>query len=164
MSIDIIFIQLTESFLSTSTNKPVIADPQGRYHIKMHKLYRILGIAGFAVAAVFLFAPLIVKDDDLFFYVLTFGVAAMFGGLSLLSFCCYRNHYVRFDDKIVEVAGVFGGRKTFYWNQVKKISFNKNSGFLQVSSFDGEKIKIHQHLVGFPTFVSFLQRHSSIVK
>jgi hypothetical protein len=69
----------------------------------------------------------------------------------------YRNHYLRFDNSKIEVRSLFGNTKTINWNEIKSANFNRLSGLITLKDESGQKIKMHQHIVGFATFISYLE-------
>lgn len=154
-------VTLTLSYLSKATSRDIVSNEQGQYLIRMHKLYYIVGIIALVFSVVFIVSPLIVDDPDLSLYIIIFCMLLLFGGLGILSVLYFRRHYVLFDSTKVEVSSPFGGTKNLFWSEITKAKFNPSSGLLTLTNKNGDKAKVHYHLVGFPRFVEQLEKKTS---
>jgi hypothetical protein len=150
-------VTLTLSYLSKATNKTVARTEHGQYLLRMHKLYNVVGIISLVIAAVFLIAPVISGDVKPMFYVIGFVMLLLFGGLGLLSVLYFKKHWVLFDETKLDVCGPFNKQKSIYWNDIVKTGFNPSTGLVTLRTKSGEKVRVHYHLVGFSTFVRYLE-------
>lgn len=150
-------VVLTLRYLNKSAGKSISSDENGQFTIRMHKLYNIAGIISLILCLVVTIGPMLTEEADLALYVMTFFMFLLFGGLGLLCVLYYRNHYVLFDTTKIEVQSPFGKCKTTYWNRLVKATFNPASGLLTLIDSDGQKLKVHQHLVGLGKLVGMLE-------
>lgn len=150
-------VVVTLAYLNKATGRQIVPGAQGKYLLRLHKLYYIVGLISVAVGGIFLVAPLIINEPNVGMYIMVFLVILFFGGLGLLSILYYKNHYVLFDTNKIEVRNVFGKIKIFYWNEIKEASYNPHSSLLTLINESGQKVKIHQHLVGLSKFIDYLE-------
>jgi hypothetical protein len=155
-------VTLTLNYLSKATNKTVARTEHGQYLLRMHKLYNIVGIISLVIAAVFLIAPVISDDLKPMFYVIVFLMLLLFGGLGLISILYFRKHWVLFDETKLDICGPFGKQKSICWNDIAKAGFNPTTGLVTLRTKSGEKVRVHYHLVGFSTFVRYLETKTAL--
>lgn len=145
------------TYLNKATTKEAVANERGTFLLRMHKLYYYLGILSLLIAVVFIIVPPFVDNMDLPMISVMFIVLVIFGGIGLMCVLYFKNHYLAFNDFQVEVSNQFGKVKTVLWADFIKVKFNPTLGLLVLTSKTGEKVKIHQHLVGLTQFVKLLE-------
>ncbi|GAB4092006.1 hypothetical protein [Flaviaesturariibacter terrae] len=140
----------------TSAKQPEPGD-DGKYLLRMNKLYHYVGLVGIVIAFVFAVVPPIADEPDLTMLVLILLMLLLFGGLGVHSFLLYRNHFLQFDDQVIRVRNPRGAARSVDWDSLQRATFQPFSGYLVLTTTDGSKLKIHQHLVGVQRFVTLLQ-------
>jgi hypothetical protein len=153
----VLTVALTLRYLHKSTSKSISTDDKGQFSIRMHKLYNIVGIISIVLCLVITIGPILAGESDIGIYIMTFFMFLLFGGLGLLCILYYRNHNVLFDTTSITVQSPFGKLKSTSWQKLAKASFNPTSGMLILTDSDGQKLKIHQHLVGLNKFIRMLE-------
>jgi hypothetical protein len=101
--------------------------------------------------------PILTDKPDAAMFVMMFLMFLIFIGLGLLCVLFYRNHYLRFDNSTIEVRSAFAKTKIINWEEIKSVSFNPSSGLITLKNQNGQKIKVHQHLIGLGRFISYLE-------
>jgi len=150
-------VTLSLAYLNKATAKPPIANGQGQYLLRMHKLYNYVGILAVLLACVFVIVPPLVETMDIAMAIMAIAMLLIFGGLGTLCLIYYRNHYLLFDENIIEVRNPKGQIRTISWHDIERASFNSFTGFLILTDRNGGKLKIHQHLVSLGKFVALLE-------
>lgn len=150
-------VAATLSYLNKATGKHVDSNENGEFLLRMNKLYNIVGYVGLGTGVIVTVGPFLTDKPDFAMYVMIFLMFLIFIGLGLLSVLFYRNHYLRFDNSKIEVRSPFAKTRTIKWDEMKSASFNPGSGFLTLKDKNGQKIKVHQHIVGLGRFVSYLE-------
>lgn len=120
-----------------------------------------MGILSLVLCLVVTLGPILTDDPDTAMYIMIFFMFLLFGGLGLLCVLYYRNHNVLFDNSMIEVQNRFGKTKITTWDKIKKVSFTPTTGLLTFIDSDGQKLKVHQHLVGISRLVGVLESKTS---
>ena len=143
-------------YLNRATGKIVKPNGIDQYFLRMNKFYNIAGYIAMCICLVFIIGSIITLEFELAVFVMVFFIVIIFGGLGLLGVLLYRNHYLLFSSTKIEVRSVFGKTKITTWNKIQNVSFSQNSGLITITD-DGQKLKVHQHLVGLSKFVAYLE-------
>jgi hypothetical protein len=144
-------------YLNKAMGKHIDSNINGEFFLRMNKLYNIVGYIGLLIGLIVTIGPVLTDQLDFVMYLLIFFAFFILIGLGLLAVLFYRNHYIRFDNSKIEVRSPFAKTRIMKWDEIKKASFNPGSGFLILKDQHGQKIKIHQHIVGLGRFVSYLE-------
>ena len=153
-----IFSLIVIAYLTKASKKKTSIDENGEFHLKMNKLYGLIGILGTLLGLFFLiYIPLTVKVGDNEIWLLTFFMLLILlvPGIFLLMY--YKNHRVIFGDNSIVVTDVFGKEKKIKWSDITDIKFNILSGMFVIST-KSEKIKVHLHLIGISNFTEYIER------
>ncbi len=159
-SIIAIAIFATIAFLTKGAGRTVAADNDGLYHLRMNKLYGIIGVVGLVFGLLFLiFLPLTAEKIDS--SILTGMIIALliFWGAGIPCLMIYRNHIVLFDDKLIKAKNVYGRTKEIEWKDIEEIKFKPFAGVLRLKT-NKEKIKVHHHLVGLSKLVEYMESNT----
>ncbi len=143
-------------YLNRATGKIVKPNGIDQYFLRMNKFYNIAGYIAMCICLVFIIGSIITLEFELAVFVMVFFIVIIFGGLGLLGVLLYRNHYLLFSSTKIEVRSVFGKTKITTWNKIQNVSFSQNSGLITITD-DGQKLKVHQHLVGLSKFVAYME-------
>ena len=143
-------------YLNRATGKIVKPNGINQYFLRMNKFYNIAGYIAMCICLVFIIGSIITLEFELAVFVMVFFIVIIFGGLGLLGILLYRNHYLLFSSTKIEVRSVFGKTKITTWNKIQNVSFSQNSGLITITD-DGQKLKVHQHLVGLSKFVAYME-------
>ncbi len=143
-------------YLNRATGKIVKPNGIDQYFLRMNKFYNIAGYIAMCICLVFIIGSIITLEFELAVFVMVFFIVIIFGGLGLLGILLYRNHYLLFSSTKIEVRSVFGKTKITTWNKIQNVSFSQNSGLITITD-DGQKLKVHQHLVGLSKFVAYME-------
>lgn len=143
-------------YLNKATGKIVKPNGIDQYFLRMNKFYDIAGYIAMCLCLFFIIGSIIALDFELAVFVMVFFIVLIFGGLGLLGVLLYRNHYLLFSSTKIEVRSVFGKTKITTWNKIKNVSFSQNSGLITITD-EGQKLKVHQHLVGLSKFVAYIE-------
>jgi len=144
-------------FLNKAASRPVSSTPHGVYTIRMAKFYGIIGYICIALAIIPLIIAPFTTDNDIGTYISMLVIFILFGFLGVLSVFYYRNHRVTFNHQYVLIRDVFNREKRAEWSEFEKAKFNPSSGSITFKAKDGRKCRIHQHLIGFSTFVRVME-------
>lgn len=142
--------------MNRATGKIVKPNGIDQYFLRMNKFYIIAGYIAMCICLVFIIGFIIALEFELAVFVMVFFIVLILGGLGLLGVLLYRNHYLLFSSTKIEVRSVFGKTKITTWNKIKNVSFSQNSGLITITD-DGQKLKVHQHLVGLSKFVAYME-------
>ena len=150
-------VAATLSYLNKATGKHVDSNEKGEFLLKMHKLYKIVGYVSLVIGLIVTIGPILTDKPDAAIFIMMFLMFLIFIGLGLLCVLFYRNHYLRFDNSTIEVRSAFAKTKIINWEEIKSVSFNPSSGLITLKNQHGQKIKVHQHLIGLGRFISYLE-------
>ena len=126
----------------------------------MNKLYGIVGLVSilFGVFFIIFFITTPDKSDG----GIVGGVLLMlliFWGAGIPCLLYFKNHKVSFNEDSILVVNVFGKQKKVEWAKIADINFKALWGLIVIDS-EGEKVKIHQHMVGISKFIETLERNT----
>lgn len=147
-------IFLIYNYINATSNEEQQANEDGKYVLRMNRLYQIIGIISLVVAAVFTIGVIIYFDIEML--ILGVMMLLLFGGLGSLCFLYYKNHIVSFDEEAIEITDWRGRENRLYWDEIHKISFNRFSGLVKLESV-GKQAGLHYHLVGLVDFVTMME-------
>lgn len=150
----------TLSYLNKATVKHVESNENGEFLLRINKLYAIVGYAALAMGLIVITGIILTEKLDFAMYIIVLLLFLIFIGLGSLCVLNYRNDYLRFDNSKIQVRSPFGKTKEMYWNDIKSAKFNRLSGWIILKDKDGRKIKVHQHMVGLSTFISYLESNT----
>lgn len=144
----------TLHFIQQGAKKKISPNNQGRYVLKNHLLYFIMGLMclafsiGFGVAIFFV-------DDEIWPIVVMMLFFLGFGGYTLLN---YFNHQVIFDEHDIEVRGMFRRTEKILVQEILSVEHNPFSGHYILKS-ERKNVKLSAVLVGANTFKEFVEKH-----
>jgi hypothetical protein len=147
--------------LFKATGTKISTDRAGEYHLRMNILYGIIGIGSIILGLTFIIWPLTEDTIDSATITITALMLAMFCGLGTPCWLYYRNHRMTFDSEIIRVTNVYGKTAEIKWHDIESMRFNAFSGLLAIQDNKGNKIKVHQHLVGLSTFMGMVESKTS---
>jgi hypothetical protein len=154
---------ITLRYVNKATNKNISTDVTRKYSLRIHRLYQIIGYAGLALCLILLIGPLFMPEEmNIASYIILLCCYLIFGGLGLLCTRYYNNHLVIFDDALIQVLSVSGVVKFMKWEDINTARFNAFTGLITISDQVGNKIKIHQHLVGLTKFLNLLKAKTGL--
>ncbi len=145
-------VGLAIGYLNRGTKSQVVSD-NGQYFLRMNKFYGAISILSIFLGLL-IAIMIIVTDEPLIVAIITLFI---FLGLGIPLFLLYKNHYLKFNNELIEVKNYLGSLKSIQWIDVQDVSFNHFSSLLTISDKQGNKIKIHQHIVGFATFIKTME-------
>lgn len=148
------------NYVNKGAVKHVDRNKNGEFLLRINKLYNILGYAALVTGVIVISGIVLTEDPDFAMYIMVFLLFLIFLGLGSLCVLYYRNHSLRFDNSKIEVRSPFGKSKTMYWNEIKSARFNRLSGFITLTDSNAQEIKVHQHIVGLATFISYLENNT----
>lgn len=128
----------------------------GQYILRVHKIYNITGYASLIFGILMVLSTFFEKFE-LNYYILTLVCFVFFAGLGTLCILYYRNHYLLFDNTMIEVRGPLGRLNRLKWSEIQTAGFNSMSGLIKLKGKDGQAIRINRHLVGLPRFIAMLE-------
>lgn len=132
----------------------------GQFRLRMHWLYCATGYMSLLTGLVMLIVLTVTEKPETGLYIMAIVFFLVFGAAGTWGILFFRNYNVRFDSTQFEVKGSLGRVKKANWNEVQNIKFNTVTGYLTLLDIHGQKLKIHQHLVGFDRFVAFMEGHT----
>lgn len=145
------------AFLTKSTGKTIEAKENGMFHLRVNRLYGIMGILGLVFGLLFLiFLPLTSEPNDNGVWGLVTLMLLMFWGSGIPCLMYYRNHSVTFNDTTIIATNVYGKTKQIKWTDISGIKFKPLSGLLVLTT-QSEQVNVFQHLVGLSKFVEFIE-------
>ena len=112
-------------------------------------------------AMIFVIAATVYNELD---SVLIIGIIVMtlFMGIpSFIVLLLYTKCRVSFNETSFQVTNLYGKTKFAKWNDVVGMKLNSFTNFYTLTLYNGDKIKISQHLVGLKIFLDFLNRGSN---
>jgi len=127
-------------------------------HMRVHALYRAVGIGCLVVSAATLCASFIMFQDMKWLLALT----ALFALLGLPCWVFYINHRVFLEDTKITVTSFLGKTRSLLWSDVKRASFSQLSHNLCIEGKDTLKLHIHEHIVGFATISEYLLEMTNV--
>jgi hypothetical protein len=125
-------------------------------------LYQIIGLLGSLVAGIGLFLPLLADEYSTSIFIASTLLFILFAALSTLCFLWYRNHRVNFNAEIITAQSAYGKSHNILWKDVAVVKFRPFAGKMEITDAFGNKISVHQHLVGFSTFISALKEKREV--
>jgi hypothetical protein len=159
-------ITLTAAFswwLWRSASRNVEPAANGRFHIRVHWIYVVLGFLGFVLGAIGLAVLIATPSNNVIQLVFPIIGAVIFWGSGLPCVLYYRNHMVWFDNTSITVSDVWGNLKTTSWNALRSIELRKYSGLLRITLEDGSYLSLNPHLVGLNQFLRKLEEKTNLV-
>jgi len=151
-----ISVSLLLYFLNKASKKEALSLINGSYELRMNRAYQIIGIAGIFSGLIFLFVPVMISEYSLGIILATGLMFLFFIGISVPCLLWYKNHYVRFDNISVYSNDLYGRNQQINWKDITSASFKPFAGVMALSDRNGNAVKVHQHLVGFSTFMETL--------
>ncbi len=138
-------------------DKPSV-DQHAEHLMRMKGAYLVCGstmiIIGFAVLTI----PLFIEDV---FSICLIAVLVLFG-FGIPSYLLGKNHYLKFNDVMIESRGLFGKMHYICWTDVITIRFNRLTGTLIIKDVNHRTIKVHKHLVGLRTYTQAIESHCEL--
>jgi len=139
---------LVMTYLNKQAN--IVASPiEGDlYKLRLNKLYWYVGICCIVLAALIFIGICLTVEFGIGWLIGLFFLI-FFGGLGSILALWYVNHKFDFDLNKIEATSFYGNKTSLKWEEIKSIKFKALSGLLIFEGNNGEKVKAHQHLVGF---------------
>lgn len=129
--------------------------------LKMNKLYGIIGIISIIFGFGFSLLPVLSNEYNSVMFLIVLIMLLIFWGAGIPCWLYYKNHKLEFDGEKIIVKNVLGKEKTIQWSEINQITFSHFSSYLTIIDSKGEKIKIHQHIVGLSSFAKMIETKTS---
>lgn len=137
-------------YIQKITSKSIVANEQGQVLMRLPKFYGIVMYLGLAFMVAVFVGMMVSKEP------MEIGIVVFFVGmaiLSLLGILYYRNHYVLYDQRFIEVRNLFGKVKVIEWTNVKDAGFIPGAGLMTLKDHHGQKVYIHYQMLGIDQFL-----------
>lgn len=152
-------VVLVMNLLKKASKENAILTDEGHQILKMPILYGIFGIISFMLGLVVICLGIIMFDSENIYP--QFFMFLLFSGLGIpLILQAWVAKTILTDTEIIKVSG-FGKRKSIKWKDIQKVTFGKISLELKIQD-QQNKIKCHQHLVGFHSLVEKLEEETGM--
>ena len=136
------------NWVNSKANIKLQPDSKGIIHLRMNRIYLMVGIISLLIWALFSMFLYGSKDYDTTTIFLILGIiSAVTLGPGIPCLMWYLNHTVSYDDQYIYIRDSIGKRKTIRITDIKTTRLNHMTGFLNVFT-ESDKANIHQHLVG----------------
>ncbi len=145
-------------YLNKKSNVEIKNNENKQVTLRLNKFYLYFGYFSLIIGLIFSFMISINKNDLLFLIIL---LILFFGSGSLLVLF-YKKHKVEIYDDKIEVFNLRGNKKTIFWTELSKVHFSFFKGTLILVDNNGEKINIHQHIVGFKTIIQIIKNKTIV--
>ncbi|HEX8330555.1 MAG TPA: hypothetical protein VF629_23695 [Hymenobacter sp.] len=155
-------VSLALYYLTKGGKRQIHATADGSFELRMAKLYQIIGLLGGIIAGIGLFLPLIANEYTTSIFVASSFVFMLFAALSTSCFLWYRNHKVKFNAETITAQNVYGKSEDILWKNIALVKFKPFAGKMEITDAFGKKISVHQHLVGFSTFIGELKEKRGV--
>ncbi len=150
-----IVVSLFMNYLNKAASKPLEVEEEGRYVLKMHKLYQWIGWLSIALGLVALISMVLLFDIEM--AIIGVAMFLLFGVLGWLCLMSYNRHKVVFDEHQMTISSWQGKVLFFAWDEISDIKFNPISGYIKVYGPQGIG-KIHMHMLGLKSFVHMMEQ------
>lgn len=144
-------------YLNRGAKTEIPQTNNGHFVLRMNKLYGIISVIGILLGL--LIAIMIITTNAPF--IIAFIVLAIFLVTGIPLIMIYKNHYLKFDNNIIEVQNYIGKVQSLEWKKIRNISFNYFTGFISITDNYGTRIKVHYHLVGFSSFIRTMEAETN---
>lgn len=136
------------NWLNSKANNTIQPDFKGTIHLRMNKIYLILGFVSLFLWGLFsLFIFFSTESDTITKLIIVGIISVVTLGPGIPCLMWYFNHTVSYDTKYIHIRDSVGKKKTIRISDIKTTSLNHLTGFLKVFT-ESDKASIHQHLVG----------------
>lgn len=157
-----ILVPLLLYFMNKASKRSPVAQHDGRYELRMNKMYLIIGVAGVFVGVMFLLLPILADEYSTEIFVAAGIMFLLFMGFSIPCLLWYNNHRLSFDEIEMRSKSAYGKAQSINWSNITRVSFSSFRGVIDVTDKQGNVAKAHQNLVGVSSFVAILQMKKSI--
>jgi len=138
----------------------VSVDVDNYYTLTMPKAYKVTGIIFMVLSLVS--SPWFILSND-WKESSFFSIALIFMFvLGAVPFLFYKNHYLKFNDRFIEVRSLFGNISLCQWNDINGQKYNVTLGVFYILLKSGKRVAIHEHLVGLDRFKEMLHDKTNI--
>jgi len=152
-----IAISTVLALLVKATRKSVEPDANGKFILRMNKLYGIVGMLSMVFGILFLtFFPLTPEFNSGELFLTLVLMLLIFWGTGIPCLMYYQNHRVIFNEDSIMVSNYYGKIKEINWSNITDIKFKPFLGVLVLSTTDAQ-VKVHQHLVGLSKFIEYIE-------
>jgi len=150
-------------WLWKSASRNVEPASNGRFHLRVHWIYLVLGFFSFILGIISLAVFTTTSSDFTIGLLIPIIGIVIFWGAGLPCVLYYRNHMVWFDDSFITVSDVWGNLNTVSWISLRGIELRKYSGLLRVTLDDGSYFSLNPHLVGLNQLLSKIEEKTNLV-
>jgi len=137
---------LAIAYLSKDTKKSLSRNEEGKYVLRLNRAHQIGGLICVAIALGALAIGVLGEEEYLFLMCSPFLLS--FGCIGWYSIASYFNHEVVFDENLIAITDWKGVTETISWEQIEKISFSRNWGYLYL------------YIIGLVTFVQMMEQRT----
>lgn len=146
------------AFLNKTASNRTSINQAGWFELRMNRLYQVVGILAGVMGLSFLF--LLDNEQNSTAFITILVISLGFAALGFICWLWHFNHQLSFNKQSISVSNVYGKWHSIEWKDISEIKFHSFSGLISVTDKHGKTVKIHQHLVGFNTFVGFMERET----
>jgi hypothetical protein len=144
------------AYLNKKAKSAVAPLEEDYFELRLHKLYWYMGVVSI-VLGVMAFVLVMITSEEKNGWIFGLLLFSIFVGLGIPSATWYANHRFNFDAKKLVVTNVYGNKTIMKWSEIESIRFNAMAGTLVFTDKNKQKIKAHQHLVGFETILIMME-------
>lgn len=148
-------VNLALDFLNKSANKETQEDENGRFTLRLNRLYQIVGLIYIAIGFFVLFMILYFMDPAIIIIGLI--MIGVFWGMGIPCLIWYYNHKLTFDKKNITVKSWTTKEETIDWLDIEDIAFKRWSGYIKLAG-KNKRMTIHSHLVGLKSFIRMMEK------
>lgn len=154
-------VSLTISLLLYTSLKKPKEDEQGNKILVFPKFYFILGIFSMVASiGIVILGIFTAEQEDVLIVIL---ITAMFLGMGLPLFFIGKNFQLIITPKELIHTNIFNKTRTIKWEDIVVVSYGKISQELKIET-ETEKIKIHQHAIGFPFLIEEIESRTEYTR
>jgi hypothetical protein len=154
IGITALFLILFYSAITKGNKAALLVLEGGKKELKVHKLMYYIGLGTIILAFVLLIIPFFLTDEPGFLILLTtisiLAIGIGLAGMYLLAE--YRNAWVFYDDKEIQIVNYRRQRKTLKWTDIQKISVNSFTNRIILKTKHGN-VGFNQFMQGINHFL-----------
>lgn len=153
----IIVVSLLMVYLSKTSKKQPVLNKDGTMILKLDNVYGLVGYTGVIISGVIPITDLlgIVESQEDVLQIIGISVLSLILSIPLILLA--RNYKVEVTEDIIRYYSITGKTREIMWIDINKVKFGKIS--LELSLYtDYYKIKLHAHLIGFPSFIEIMKQ------
>lgn len=155
-----LLVVFTLRTLNRKAEQPAKKQADGRYLLRVSRVYAVIGYSGILIGSAFLILLLLEDAFSPEGKGLVILGSLLFLGLGIYLLLWQTNQKVLVDAQGIEAGNWRNQTQSLVWANIRQVRYNKLTGTLMLLEESGKKLKLSQYLVGLCTLLYLMEQNT----